>query len=227
LSPFEGKGNHGLIAIITDIRERKAAERRQQILSSEIRHRGRNLLAVVQAMAAQIITADRPASESRRKFYEAIEALARAHDLFLNSGGASLAKLAKLELAPFNGRVTIDVPDISLAAGAAQDFALIVHELATNALKHGALSVPSGHVSLTGHEDGRELVLVWQESGGPPVAPPKRPGFGQTILVHVAQALCTEVHCDYAPGGFCYRLRAELARISAAVEPGAKRPDKA
>lgn len=219
LSPFEGGGHHGAIATITDISERKAAEHRQQILSNEIRHRGRNLLAVVQAMAAQIITSDRPAAESRKEFSDAINALARAHDLFLEMGGVvSLAKLVTLELAPFDRRVTIDVPDIPLTASAAQDFALIVHELAINALKHGALSVPDGRVSLTGQEDGRELVLVWKESGRPVAVAPIHRGFGQTILVNVAQGLCTEVFSDYAPDGFCYRLRAELARISTVVD---------
>jgi PAS domain S-box-containing protein len=227
LSPIEVGGRSGAIAVITDISERKAAERRQQILSSEIRHRGRNLLAVVQAMARQIITPERPVAESRKEFSDAIDALARAHDLFLEVGGVSLARLVKLELAPFAGRVTIDVPDTLLTASAAQDFALIVHELAINALKHGAFSVSAGRVSLTGRENGRELVLAWEESGGPAVAAPSHRGFGQTILVSVAQSFCTEVVSDYAPDGFCYRLRAELARIGTVVDLAERRAESA
>lgn len=218
LSPFEGEGGKGSIATITDISERKASERRQQILSTEIRHRGRNLLGVVQAMARQIITSERTAAESQKEFSAAIDALARAHDLFLEMGGVSLAELVKLELAAFDGRVTIDVPDIPLTASAGQDFALIVHELATNALKHGALSVPDGRVSLTGQEDGRELVLAWEESGGPVVVAPNHRGFGHTILVNVAQGFCTEALSDYVPDGFRYRLRTDITRISTVVD---------
>jgi PAS domain S-box-containing protein len=223
LSPFDHDGHKGALATIADISERKAIERRQQILASEIRHRGRNLLAVVQAMLRQVITLDRPVAESRQEFSDTIDALARAHDLFLEAGGVSLAELAEMELAAFDGRVSIDLPSIPLTASAGQDFALIFHELATNALKHGALSVPGGHVSLTGREDGHDLIVVWQEIGGPPVVTPNRRGFGQTILVNVAQGFCREVESDYRLDGFHYRLRADLARIATVVELAAWR----
>jgi PAS domain S-box-containing protein len=223
LSPFERAGRKGALATITDISERKAAERRQKILATEIRHRGKNLLTVVQAIAAQIFKPESPVPEARNEFFGAINALARAHDLFLDLGSVSLAKLVELELAPFKERVAIDIPDIPLTASAAQDFALIIHELATNAVKYGALSVPDGRVSLTGEEAGRELLLEWEERDGPPVEAPNRRGFGHTILIHVAQALCTEVTANYAPDGFRYQLRADLARISTVVDLAAAR----
>lgn len=218
LSPFEHDGHKGALATVTDISERKAIALKQQILASEIRHRGRNLLAVVQAMLSQIITLDKPVEESRREFSKAIDALARAHDLFLETGGASLDKLAEMELAAYDGRVSIDLPSIPLTTSAGQDFALIFHELATNALKHGALSVPGGHVSLTGREDGHDLIVTWHESGGPTVVTPNRRGFGQTILINVAQGSCREVESDYRLDGFHYRLRADLARIATVVD---------
>jgi PAS domain S-box-containing protein len=227
LTPFERDGRKGALATITDISERKAAERRQQILAREIRHRGKNLLTVVQAVAAQIFTPESTAPEVRKEFFGALRALARAHDLFLETGSVSLAKLVEMELKPFKERVSIDIPDIPLTASAAQDFALIVHELATNAVKYGALSTPSGHVSLTGHENGRELAFAWEESDGPPVLAPARRGFGHTILVNVAQNFCIEVASEYAPAGFRYHLKADLARISMLVDLAAWRAGSA
>lgn len=223
LSLFEERGRRGAIAVITDISERKATELRQQLLADEVRHRGRNLLAVVQAMVAQIITPDRPVAEARQEFSAAIDALARAHELFIETSAVSLAELAKLELAVFNGRITIELPDIPLTATAAQDFALIIHELATNAVKHGALSVSEGRVSFTGHENGHDLTLIWQERDGPLVMAPNKRGFGQTILGSVAQAFCAEVVSDYRLDGFHYRLRVNFARISTIVDLAAWR----
>lgn len=223
LSPIQQGEHRGAIAVITDISERKAAELRERLLANEVRHRGRNLLAVVQAMVSQIITPDRPVAESRQELSAGIVALARAHELFLDTTAVSLAELAKIELAVFDGRVTIDLPSIPLTPAAAQDFALIFHELATNALKHGALSVPEGKVSLTGRENGRELTMIWEERDGPLVVAPNRRGFGHTILVNVAEALCTEVVREYRLDGFHYRLRADLARISTIVDLAAWR----
>lgn len=223
LSPFERAGRKGSLATITDISERKTSQRRQEILAAEIRHRGKNLLAVVQAIAAQIFKPGGSVPEARDEFFGALSALARAHDLFLDLGSVSLIKLVELELAPFEERVVIDIPEISLTASAGQDFSLIIHELATNALKYGALSVPDGRVSFTGKQAGGELLLEWEERGGPPVAVPKRRGFGYTILIHVAQAFCTEVVANYAPAGLHYQLRVNLARVSTIVDLAAAR----
>jgi two-component sensor histidine kinase len=105
-------------------------------------------------------------------------------------------------------------------AHAALDFALIVHELTTNALKHGALSRPEGHVEITCRReaDERSFTFLWKERGGPVVAPPTARGFGSTILRDLARGFALDVEMDYAVEGFRYELRAELARICQTVD---------
>ncbi len=218
LNAIERHGRHGALATVVDITERKMAERRQQILMDEVRHRGRNLLAVVQAIAARTMTNDKPTAEAREQFTATIQALARTHDLFLQTTTAPLASIVEAELAHFRDRSTIEGCDVLLSQAAAQDFALVVHELATNAVKHGALSTASGTIAVHGRRDGEFLTFVWDESGGPPVKPPSRKGFGHTILNDVAHGFCTHVAADYRPEGFRYELKAELGRITNVVD---------
>ncbi len=226
LNPIEHDGQRGALATVADISERKAGERRQQLLMNEIRHRGRNLLTVVQAIALRTITDDRTAAQAREAFIAAIAALSRTHDLFLQTTTAPLAVIVEAELAPFRDRTTIAGCEVMLTQSAAQDFALIVHELATNAVKYGALSAAEGAVSVSALEDGAHLTFVWEERGGPSMKPPTRQGFGHTILNDVAKGFSTRVDADYRPEGLRYELTAELGRITNVVELAARRaPD--
>ncbi|MBT9472562.1 MULTISPECIES: PAS domain S-box protein [Alphaproteobacteria] len=218
LNPFERDGRRGALATVADISERKAIERRQQVLMDEVRHRGRNLLAVVQAIAMRTMTDDRTVAQARKQYLATIQALARTHDLFLATTTAPLASIVKGELAPFADRATIEGCDVMLSQTAAQDFALIVHELTTNAVKHGALSAPEGVIAVSGHQDGEHLRFVWEESGGPPPKQPTRQGFGHTILNDVAHGFCIHVSVDYRPEGLRYELEAELGRVTNLVE---------
>jgi PAS domain S-box-containing protein len=216
LNPFEREGMKGALATILDISERKAADRRQEILTNEIRHRGRNLLTVVQAVARRLLSADRPLAEARTELLGSLQALARAQDLFLETGAASLRSLVELELAPFREQVRIGDVDIDLTPHAAQDFALIVHELATNALKYGALSTPAGRVAIDCHKDRELLTMTWVESGGQAVRKPERVGFGHTILKEVPSRF-GRATLDFEVDGFRYELIADLSEITSSV----------
>jgi two-component sensor histidine kinase len=125
------------------------------------------------------------------------------------------------ELARFPHKLSESGSDVRLSPRAAQDFALIVHELTTNALKHGALSRPEGRVEIAcrRNDDGHSFTFDWRESGGPEVKPPEGPGFGRTILKDLARGFATSVKADYPPEGFHYELRTELARIEVMDPP--------
>ncbi len=172
-----------------DITGRKQAEARQVLLARELDHRAKNLLAVVQS--AIRLTPAEDAPSFRRALEGRIGALARAHSLLAEARwqGAELRTLIEGELAPFlaDQRVELRGEALTLPPAAAQPLAMAVHELGTNAMKHGALSVPDGRVAVawdTAERDGVErLQLRWVERGGPPLAgPPARRGFGSRVL---------------------------------------------
>jgi PAS domain S-box-containing protein len=213
LNPIERDGVTGALATIVDISERQAAERRQTILVQEVRHRAGNLLAIVQAVARQTIP-----KEASRDFLAALASLARTQDLFLGSTVGTLAQIIELELAAFRERVQVEGCDVTLTPRAGQDLVLIVHELATNAIKYGALSVATGTVRVSGRAENGRLTFVWQEQGAPAVAPTAlQPGFGQTILQDLARSFCDEVNVAFEPPGLRYTLTVDLRRISKVV----------
>jgi PAS domain S-box-containing protein len=172
--------------------EREAAER-QRRLARELDHRVKNVLAVVQAIASQTVRA----SGSLEGFAEAFEgrlgALARAHGLLTSTGwaGADLRGLAEQTLEPYldgAAEVAVGGPSLALPPRRAVAVAMVLHELATNAAKHGALSVPGGRVAVgwevgEGEGGARRVRLAWEEAGGPAVgAAPGRKGFGTALI---------------------------------------------
>ena len=215
-----------MIATMQDITERRLAEERQTLLAREVDHRAKNALAVVQA--ALRLT---PKTEART-FAKVIEgrvgALARAQTLLAEGkwSGAQLRTLIEGELAGFVGndeggaqpRAQLDGPPLLVATEAAQPLAMALHELATNATKYGALSVPGGLVTVawTADEAAGMLLLDWTETGGPPVpGSPVRRGFGSRVLASTLQQLGGEVALDWRPDGLACRLRAPLSRAIA------------
>ena len=173
-----------LLGTVADVTDRKLAEERRALLVNEMNHRAKNALALVQAMLRLTKAADVPAFV--RSVEGRVAALARAHTLLADRqwAGSSLHDLVRGELAPFMaGRATIDGPAVTLPAVAAQPVAMAVHELATNAAKHGALSAAAGTVAVAWRVEGRDLRLRWTERGGPPVGgAPERSGFGSRLL---------------------------------------------
>jgi PAS domain S-box-containing protein len=175
-----------LSGVTVDITDRKRAEEHQVLLAREVDHRARNVLAVAQAIV-RLTRAD-----TIDDYAEAIEkrvgALARAHTLLSRSQweGADLATIALEEFAPYRNtgaeRATASGPATTLGPAASQSLALVLHELATNAVKYGALSVPKGHVALTWELTQSELTLHWIERGGPSPRPPTRRGYGTRVI---------------------------------------------
>jgi PAS domain S-box-containing protein len=177
----------GVSRIARDITDRKRSEAQIAVLAREAEHRAKNLLANVKSMV-RLSQSDTP--EGLKKAIEGrIEALANVHSLFVQSRwtGAELGSLVKQELSPYSRageiRTQIDGPSVMLKPDLAQAIAVTLHELATNAAKYGALSGAKGQVRVewSRAEDG-QLVLRWNEAGGPPVSPPTRKGFGAQMI---------------------------------------------
>jgi PAS domain S-box-containing protein len=180
----------GVAAIFRDMRQRKAAEERQTLLAREVDHRAKNVMAVVQSIVQ--LTRERDPETFKRAIAGRIAALARAQTLLAEDrwSGADLHTLLTGELDPFLGehRAGLDGPSIALPPGAAQPVAMAVHELATNAVKYGALSTAAGHLDVSwritqGLDSVPVLRLCWTERGGPLIAGvPTRRGFGSRVL---------------------------------------------
>jgi two-component system, chemotaxis family, CheB/CheR fusion protein len=174
-----------------DVTEREQWERRQQLLLGELAHRVRNTLAVVQAIAHQSMRTSKSSEEFVQRFDGRLAALAGTHSLLVNSEweGADLATLTGNQLEPYisenPNRVRIGGEPVTLPADHATPFGLILHELATNAAKHGSLSRPKGSVTIewtVTRNDPRVLKVVWHEQGGPPVQQPVTSGFGSALI---------------------------------------------
>lgn len=213
------------ISIIDDIGVRKQAEAEQKryqgqlrLMINELNHRVKNTLATVQSMASQTLRAESNPDIVYEKLEARLLGLSQAHDLLTHERwhGADLRDVAERALGPFvgasAGQVRLDGPPAWLAPGAALSMALIFHELATNAVKYGALSVPEGRVDLTWTLEGRTLNVSWAESGGPLVAPPARKGFGTRLI---ERGLRGELHgsasMSYPPSGLICQMTAQLA----------------
>jgi PAS domain S-box-containing protein len=169
--------------------ERRSAEQAKELLLSESQHRIKNTLATVQAIAGQTLRHTPPAE--RESFQARLHALGEAHDLLTsaNWNEAPLREVVAHALKPFEGkdrRVIVEGPLISLPARTSLLLTLCLHELATNAVKYGALSNGTGHVHIgwqpAGNGEQRKVRLSWRESGGPPVAVPSRKGFGSLLI---------------------------------------------
>jgi PAS domain S-box-containing protein len=197
----------GAVNMLVDITHRKQAEERLELLAREVNHRANNLLALVQA-TVRLTEAD-TVEDFKASLEGRIRALAQAHGLLARSRwvGAKLRQLVEEELAPFRQanepRARVDGPDVLLSPTAAQSIAVALHELATNAAKYGALSVPGGRVQVDWQpsDDGR-VVFRWAETGGPAVTPPTRRGFGLTVVEQVIRLqLEGEVRFDWRTDG--------------------------
>ena len=182
----------GASKIARDITERKRSEEQIAMLAREAEHRAKNVLASVQATVH--LTQSDTVDGLKRAIEGRIQALANVHTLFVQSRwtGADLRNLVTQELAPYcqdgEGRVRIDGPSMLLEPNAAQTIAVTLHELATNAAKYGALSVPNGRVQVEWSSADGQLVFRWIETGGPPVKPPARQGFGTRVMESMIQA---------------------------------------
>jgi PAS domain S-box-containing protein len=219
LNPVGRDGGPAVLATVMDISARKRAEESQRLIIGEMKHRTRNLLTIVQAIISSTLKESKTVAEADSVLNGRIRSLSQAYSILADAAweGASLAKILSGQSILDSKRVTVDGCEISVTPRAAQQFAMIVHELATNALKYGALSSPDGRISISGKIDryngNGSFVFSWQESGGPRVSPPTRRGFGSVILLDAAQQFGS-VTMNYLPEGLIYRLQLDLREIA-------------
>lgn len=219
-------GNEQLSTVILrDITERKANEEARALLAREVDHRAKNALAIVQALVSLT------RAPTRDAFVEAVtgrvSALARAHSLLAQNrwNGAQLRKVIEDEVSAYErpGQVRYKGPDIMLSPKAVQPIGLLTHELATNAVKYGALSAHRGHVDVEWKiVDEDRLLLIWRESDGPPVSPPQQKGFGSNLITTVTGLqLGGTVEIDWATDGIVVtaNLPANVMRSQKIVVP--------
>jgi len=220
-------GGHflGYTGCAVDITETKVSQQQQTTLIHELNHRVKNTLATVQSIAAQSLRADKKLSEARLAFESRLFALSRAHDVLTQESwqAAALGEIVERAVEPYCGqgssRFTIRGPDVRLQPQSALAFAMALQELATNAAKYGALSAADGHVdiawSLEPHPAGPRLCFRWQESGGPPVSPPSRRGFGSRLIERtLAHDTDGHVEVSYAPSGLSLAVTVPLPRVA-------------
>ncbi|MGK6317756.1 PAS domain-containing sensor histidine kinase [Neorhizobium sp. DT-125] len=208
----------GAINMLVDITERKQAESRQKVLIDELNHRVKNTLATVQSLAGQTARHADDLDDFLRRFEGRLLALARAHDLLTKRhwGDAPLDSLAREVLTPLAGeaakRINIDGPPVALNPRAALSLTMALSELATNAVKYGALSSEVGSLSVAWQlegetEDSPRLILEWCEHGGPPVKPPTRRGFGTRLMERcIERDLGGELDLAFEPAGVSARI---------------------
>ena len=214
----------GASKVSRDITERKHAQDRQQFLIRELEHRAQNLFAVIHSIVNHTLIERQTRTEAKAVLIGRLNALAQAHSLLAEAAweGAPLAEIIQRQFAGFSRRFDLSGCDIVLNTPATQQFALAVHELATNAVKYGALSVPNGRVSIeceVGRLNGeRTFTFLWKETGGPRVSVPKRKGFGSTILLDGAKQLGGHVALNYQPEGLRYELRFPLGAVEASQQ---------
>ena len=201
----------GFDAMARQLEER---DERLRVLMRELNHRIRNAFLLVQSIALRTL----PQGAGREAFLGRLDALARISTLFAEGeeGAADLRAVAEATLAPHrtdDGQLRLSGPEVALPAPVARTLSLVLHELATNAAKYRALSVPAGSVELAWRletaSDRRRLVIEWTERGGPAVRAPERRGFGRSLIERsVAYELGGEARLEFAPGGV--RCRIEL-----------------
>jgi PAS domain S-box-containing protein len=211
----------GAINCFYDITERKEAEQRQHFLMNELAHRSKNLLAVIASIASRSLSGTRTLAEAREVLTHRLQALARSQSALLMGGfeGAPIAEIIRLEFEGFSDQIKSDGPDVLLNPRVAQTFALVVHELATNATKYGALSLPDGQVAIHWSVEGTgaesRFKFQWRERNGPPVIPPTRQGFGHMVIEKVAAQDFGLPKITFESGGLCYEIDAALSAVTA------------
>ena len=208
-----------LHAIGRDMTEAKRAEAHLRLLVDELNHRVKNTLAIVQGIAQQSFKDDVPAGQARAAFEGRLAALSEAHNLLTREhwSAVSMRQIIDDAVRPHGevGRFTLEGPDLTILPKTAISLALAIHELATNAVKHGALSRPEGRVSIRwarvrGAGPAR-LTMTWQETGGPPVAVPNRRGFGTRMIERgLAAELGGTVQIEFRPEGLTCTVDAPL-----------------
>jgi two-component sensor histidine kinase len=203
-----------LLGLLLILHRTLSMQAKQEQLRHEVDHRAKNILAAVSALLHLVPRND--AARFAAMVEERVHAMARVHSLLAEERweGADLRSLAQRELAPYAGppsdRTRLDGPAVRLDAVVAQPLGLVLHELAANAARHGALSVPAGRLSLRWHVDPAttDLLLEWTEMDGPPVErPPERRGFGTRLMAGLARQIGGGMENSWHPTGLHCLIR--------------------
>jgi len=216
-----------MFGIFLDVTGRKQAEEGHELLAGEMSHRVKNLLAIAVGLTNITSQSTTTAKEMAAELTGRLTALGRAHDLVRPLPGrqgraALLGDLLSILLAPyedlgaFSGRIRVAVPRMGIGEAAATALALIFHELATNSLKYGALSIDNGILDLSGVTEEGELVLAWTERGGPNVEPPAdAEGYGSKLVRRsISGQLGGSIKYDWSAQGVVVELRLNAARLA-------------
>ena len=221
----------GFVKILRDETVFKEAEEQRLLLINELNHRVKNTLATVQSISAQTLRAAHVDPAVQATLEGRLTLLSEAHNILTRESweGAGLLEIVSRAVAPLGGqgranRLAVDGANVWVTPRIALALSLALHELATNAVKYGALSVPGGQVSVrwsVTHQDLSScLELIWEETGGPPVQPPTRQGFGTRLIQQgLSRELNGEARLEYRPEGLRCRIKAPLEASVAASEP--------
>lgn len=214
-----------MFGVFLDVTGRKQAEEAHELLAGEMSHRVKNLLAIALSLTTIASRSAASAQEMAEDLTTRLSALGRAHDLVRprpeGESAALVGDLISVVLAPyddrgaFSGRVRVSVPRIATGDGAATNLALILHELATNSVKYGALSVDTGTVDITGTVHENDVALAWTEHGGPPVVEPRETGFGSKLVARLVARLGGSFSADWSTNGIVVKLGMRKDRLAA------------
>lgn len=225
----------GLAIYSQDITERKRAEELRQMLTGELSHRVKNMLATVQAIATQTLRRSTSSADFVKSFSGRIQSMSLVHSQLSDNDwkGAQLRALVRdqIKQGPVDEtRVHATGPDVHLDARIVPQVAMMLHELGTNSIKYGALSKPDGVISLTWTAERDELYMRWQERGGPPVQAPVKRGLGTTLVEQSAKGAGGKAHMIVEAGGVSWEIRlllpADSGKIADALAASPERKSK-
>jgi len=211
----------GASKIARDITERKQSQVRHELLTREIHHRTQNLFAVVHAVVARSFAGKLTVKDAEEAVLSRLRSLAQTHVMLIDKQwqGADLAEVVRTEMSPYADRIRVEGPKLVLSAKAAQNFALALHELATNAAKYGSLSNTTGRVeivwSVLKSNGSGSFAFRWLERNGPPVSPPTQKGFGSVVLEQVmGEYFDAPPRIEFAAGGVSYEISGALDGVT-------------
>lgn len=215
-----------MFGIFLDVTGRKQAEESHELLAGEMSHRLKNLLAIASGLTSITARSTTSSADMAQMLIHRLAALGRAHDLVRPTAGrkdaALVGDLFSVLLAPyedmgnFTGRIRVSVPRMAVGEGAATTIALVVHELATNSLKYGALSVERGSLDISSAVDGDEVTVIWTERGGPAVAAPSGAGgFGSKLVQRsLSGQMAGSINYEWLQAGVVVTLKMSKKRLS-------------
>lgn len=214
--------------VFLDVTGRKQAEEGHELLAGEMSHRVKNLLAIAAGLTQITSRSTTTATEMAKELTARLSALGRAHDLVRPLPGhqgraALLGDLLSVLLSPyedmgaFSGRIRVAVPRMGVGEGAATALALVIHELATNSLKYGALSTDTGTLDVSGSTSDEDVNIVWTERGGPEIEAPKRlEGYGSKLVARsVSGQLGGSIAYDWSEDGLIVNLKVKSGKLAA------------